>query len=96
MLGYSYQYIKNSGMNADNKDFANDGLGADNLGNGQWAVEEGNIGMGSYMNDSKLIAFFGRVSYDYKGKYLMTASLRHEGSSKFGKNNKWGNFPAVS
>ena len=96
MLGYSYQYIKNSGVNADNKDFANDGLGADNLGNGQWAVEEGNIGMGSYMNDSKLIAFFGRVSYDYKGKYLMTASLRHEGSSKFGKNNKWGNFPAVS
>ncbi len=96
MLGYSYQYIRNSGMSADNKDFANDGLGADNLGNGQWANEEGNIGMGSYRNDSKLIAFFGRVSYDYKGKYLMTASLRHEGSSKFGKNNKWGNFPAVS
>lgn len=96
MLGYSYQYIKNSGMSADNKDFANDGLGADNLGNGQWAIEEGNIGMGSYKNDSKLIAFFGRVSYDYKGKYLLTASLRREGSSKFGKNNKWGSFPAVS
>ena len=96
MLGYSYQYVKNSGFNADNKDFANDGLGADNLGNGQWANEEGNVGMGSYKNDAKLIAFFGRVSYDYKGKYLMTASLRHEGSSKFGKKNKWGNFPAVS
>lgn len=96
MLGYSYQYTKNSGMSADNKDFANDGLGADNLGNGQWALEEGNSGVGSYKNDSKLIAFFGRVSYDFMGKYLLTASLRREGSSKFGKNNKWGSFPAVS
>ena len=52
--------------------------------------------MGSYKNDSKLIAFLGRVSYDYDGKYLFTASLRHEGSSKFGADNKWGNFPAVS
>lgn len=52
--------------------------------------------MGSYKNDSKLISFFGRVSYDWDGKYLVTASLRHEGSSKFGANNKWGNFPAVS
>ncbi len=52
--------------------------------------------MGSYRNDAKLISFFGRISYDYKGKYLMTASLRHEGSSKFGANHKWGDFPAVS
>ncbi len=96
MLGYSYQYTRNSGMSAENKDFANDGLHADNLGDGQWAIEEGNSGMGSYKDDSRLIAFFGRVSYDYKGKYLFTASLRHEGSSKFGKNNKWGSFPAVS
>lgn len=49
--------------------------------------------MGSYRNDSKLISFFGRVSYDFDGKYLFTASLRHEGSSKFGANHKWGNFP---
>ena len=96
MAGYSYQYTVNSGFSASNKDFANDGLGADNLGNGEYAKEEGETGMGSYKNDAKLIAFFGRVSYDYKGKYLATASLRHEGSSKFGKNHKWGNFPAVS
>lgn len=96
MVGYSYQYSQNSGMNAENKDFPNDGLGADNLGTGAWAKEEGEIGMGSYKNDSKLIAFFGRVSYDYHSKYLFTASLRHEGSSKFGTNHKWGNFPAVS
>ena len=96
MIGYSYQYTQSSGFNAYNKDFPNDGLGADNLGSGEWAKEEGEVMMGSYKNDSKLISFFGRVSYDYEGKYLFTASLRHEGSSKFGHNHKWGNFPAVS
>lgn len=96
MAGYSYQYFKYSGLNASNKDFSNDGLGYNNLGSGEYAKEEGEVGMGTYMNDAKLIAFFGRVSYDYQGKYLFTASLRHEGSSKFGANNKWGNFPAVS
>ena len=96
MLGYSYQYSRYSGFSAENKDFPNDGLGADNLGSGELAKEEGEVLMSSYKNDSKLISFFGRVSYDYKGKYLATASLRHEGSSKFGKNHKWGNFPAFS
>lgn len=96
MVGYSYQYSQYSGFNADNKDFPNDGLGADNLGSGELAKEEGEVLMGSYKNDSKLISFFGRVSYDYMGKYLFTASWRHEGSSKFGLNHKWGDFPAVS
>ncbi len=96
MAGYSYQYAQYSGLDAYNKDFPNDGLGYDNLGSGEYAKEEGEIDMGSYRNDSKLISFFGRVSYDYAGKYMFTASLRHEGSSKFGADNKWGNFPAVS
>lgn len=96
MVGYSYQYSQYSGFNAYNKDFPNDGLGSDNLGSGELAKEEGEVLMGSYKNDAKLISFFGRVSYDYQGKYLFTASLRHEGSSKFGKNHKWGDFPAVS
>lgn len=96
MVGYSYQYSQYSGFNVENKDFPNDGLGADNIGSGDLAKEEGEVLMGSYKNDAKLIAFFGRVSYDFDGKYLLTASLRHEGSSKFGANHKWGNFPAVS
>ena len=96
MAGYSYQYSQYSGFNASNKDFPNDGLGSDNLGSGELAKEEGEVLMGSYRNDAKLISFFGRVSYDYEGKYLFTASIRHEGSSKFGKNHKWGDFPAVS
>lgn len=96
MLGYSYQYDKYAGFNASNKDFPNNALEDNNLGSGTFVKEEGEVGMGSYMNDSKLISFFGRVSYDWKGRYMLTASLRHEGSSKFGANHKWGNFPAVS
>ncbi|MFC2758664.1 SusC/RagA family TonB-linked outer membrane protein [Hallella multisaccharivorax] len=96
MLGYSYEYNKYSGLNANNKDFPNDALEDNNLGSGTYAKDKGEVDMGSYMNDNKLIAFFGRVSYDWKGRYMLTASLRHEGSSKFGANHKWGNFPAVS
>lgn len=96
MAGYSYQYSQYSGFSAWNKDFPNDGLGSDNLGSGELAKEEGEVLMSSYKNDAKLISFFGRVSYDYDGKYLFTASLRHEGSSKFGEKHKWGNFPAIS
>ncbi len=96
MLGYSYQYTRYTTLFAENKDFPNDALEYNNLGSGSFAKDEGEVGMSSYKGDNRLISFFGRVSYDYDGKYLMTASLRREGSSKFGPNNKWGNFPAVS
>lgn len=96
MAGYSYQYFNYSGFDASNQDFPSDSYTYNNLGQGARAKEEGELGMGSYRNDAKLIAFFGRVNYDYQGKYLATASLRYEGSSKFGANNKWGFFPAVS
>src|SRR5690606_40692102 len=41
-------------------------------------------------------AFFGRVNYNFQGKYMLSASMRQEGSTRFGENNKWGLFPAVS
>lgn len=96
MVGYSWQKITNSGFSAANKMFPNDGTTYNAIGQGEWGLEEGHDGTNSYKNDSKLIAFFGRINYDYMGKYLLTASLRYEGSSKFGINNKWGYFPAVS
>ncbi len=96
VLGYSYNEWENSGHSAMNRDFANDGVTSDNIGSGSYATEEGIVGMDSYRNSSKLISFFGRVSYDWKSRYFITASLRREGSSKFGVNHKWGNFPAVS
>ena len=52
--------------------------------------------MSSYKNDNKLIGFFGRLNYDFNNKYDLLVSIRREGSSKFGANYQWGNFPAVS
>lgn len=42
------------------------------------------------------IGFFGRLNYDYKGKYLLTATFREDGSSKFAKDDRWGFFPGIS
>jgi len=94
--GYSFQLFTNSGFGASNEDFPSDLLTWDNLGTGLYGQEEGVDGTSSYRNQSKLIAFFGRVNYDFDKRFYLSASLRHEGSSKFGANHKWGNFPAVS
>lgn len=49
-----------------------------------------------FLPDDKLLSFFGRANYDYKGKYLLSAALRSDGSSKFTPGNRWGYFPSVS
>ncbi|MCF8227266.1 MAG: TonB-dependent receptor [Bacteroidales bacterium] len=51
-----------------------------------------------YGSDAKvgILGYLGRVTYNYKGKYLITANFRRDGSSKFGPSYKWGNFPGVS
>src|SRR6185312_15827610 len=50
----------------------------------------------SYKNDRRLVSFLGRVNYSYNNRYLLTASFRRDGSTVFGINNKWGNFPSAS
>ncbi len=52
--------------------------------------------MSSYKNDRTLVSFLGRVNYTFKDRYLLTVSMRRDGSSVFGENHKWGNFPAAS
>ena len=96
LAGYSYQYFTASGFSASNQQFPSDALTYNNLGTGLWNLQAGQNGVGSYKNSSKLIAFFGRLNYDFDQKYYLSASIRREGSSRFGYNNKWGNFPAVS
>jgi TonB-linked SusC/RagA family outer membrane protein len=52
--------------------------------------------LSSYKNDRTLVSYLGRVNYSFLNRYLFTASLRRDGSSVFGANNKWGNFPSAS
>lgn len=94
--GYSFQYFTSSGFNAKNENFPSNVLTYNNLGSGLWNLQQGINNVGSYKNSSKLIAFFGRLNYDFDQKYYLSASLRREGSSKFGYANKWGYFPAAS
>jgi TonB-linked SusC/RagA family outer membrane protein len=95
LAGYSYQYNEYEGFNASNTDFMSDFYEDNNIGVGEF-LKEGKAGMGSYKSDNTLVGFFGRISYGYADKYNVLVSVRREGSSKFGKNNKWGTFPSAS
>jgi len=97
-LGYSYQYSTLEKFNVNNNGFTNDAMLDWDLGGGS-AINNTNLprpGMGSSKDDNTLVAFFGRVNYSYLGRYSAQVVLRREGSSRFGANNKWGNFPAAS
>ncbi|HLO58427.1 MAG TPA: SusC/RagA family TonB-linked outer membrane protein [Bacteroidales bacterium] len=98
LVGYSYQYDKYESMSASNYDFPTDAYLYNNIymGAALKNKEKPDGGMGSGAQDSRLIGFFGRVTYGFKDKYNILASVRYEGSSKFGENHKWGMFPAVS
>ncbi|MCR4565683.1 MAG: SusC/RagA family TonB-linked outer membrane protein [Bacteroidales bacterium] len=96
MAGYSYAYNVSESLSANNTNFTTDATLYNNLGEGMLAAEEGKILMSSHKEDNKLISFFARVNYDWKERYLLSLSIRHEGSSRFGANHKWGNFPAAS
>lgn len=95
--GYSYQYASDEDFNAFNSDFPTDLYTWNRIESGDASIfQNAPYGMGSGKEDWKLIGFFGRVNYTFKDRYMLMGSLRHEGSSKFGKNYQWGQFPAVS
>jgi TonB-linked SusC/RagA family outer membrane protein len=97
LAGYSYLYNVNDGFSAGNGNFPTQAYLYNNMGEGTYLTDEDHTAsMGSYKNDNTLIGFFGRVSYGYADRYNALVSLRYEGSSKFGPNNKWGTFPSVS
>lgn len=93
--GYSYQDYVGENFWINNRDFPTDAFSYNNMDQGNGLLD-GLAGMDSYKSSSKLIGFFGRVNYSYADRYLLMASVRREGSSKFGENNQWGTFPAVS
>ncbi|MBN8823031.1 MULTISPECIES: TonB-dependent receptor [unclassified Spirosoma] len=96
LAGYSYQNFDNDGFQAANSGFVTSDITYNNLGLGSGTlVSPANNYATSYHNSSKLISFFGRATLNMNDKYNVTATLRRDGSSKFGANNKWGMFPSV-
>lgn len=91
--GYSAQIFNGSSFGASRSGFDNESQPFRNLNNGNPANQFNSGGKGV---KSGLASYFGRLNYAYKGKYLLTATVRADGSSKFPTNNQWGYFPAFS
>ncbi|WP_073172343.1 SusC/RagA family TonB-linked outer membrane protein [Tangfeifania diversioriginum] len=91
--GYSYEdnYYQQAG--AQNRQFVTDFFGYNNLQAGE-NLRPSDVWSEKNMN--RLVSFFGRASYNYQMRYILTLSLRNDGSSKFGANHKWATFPSVS
>ena len=93
--GYSYERSNWDGMFEQNNDFIFDKPLWWGIGSGSW-LAEGKAQMWAGRSQSTLVGFFGRINYAWKGMIIASASLRHEGSTKFGVNKKWGSFPSAS
>lgn len=91
--GYSYERNDYQLMLAQNRYFITDRFGADNLSTGENLLP---TDVGSNRNMNLLISMFGRLDYNFNDKFNVTATLRRDGSSKFGNENKWGIFPSAS
>lgn len=94
VAGFSYQNFLYDGMSVENKGFPTESMKYYQIGNGD--PNKTYLKASSYRNSNTLAALFARANYNYAEKYLVSASIRREGSSRFGANNKWGWFPAVS
>ncbi len=93
MGGYSYTNLMYEGFGATRRGFDTDEFLYNNLAAGG-DYRKGDVY--SYKGEATLVSFFGRVNYNYLGKYMATATLRDDGSSRFGANHKWGLFPSAS
>ncbi|MCF8363947.1 MAG: SusC/RagA family TonB-linked outer membrane protein [Prolixibacteraceae bacterium] len=93
ILGYSWQERIYNGFNAGGGSPNSEYVKYNNLGT---LLDITRNGIGSYKGMSRLIGIFGRVQYNYDSKYFFSASLRRDGSTKFGENNKWGWFPTAA
>lgn len=96
LAGYSYQESTYSNQYERNYNFPTDLYSWHNIGVGQ-DLKEGLGTEYSYWLDTNLIGFFGRLNYNYKNRYLLMASVRHEAASQLaGTEKPWGTFPSVS
>ena len=90
LAGYSRELTKYTSDEGFRKNLLNNELSEINLGSTDGQTAAG------YSYELALQSYFGRVNYDYDGKYLFEANLRRDGSSRFSEGNRWGVFPSFS
>lgn len=95
MLGYSWEQADNNdGFGLRTYNFYNDDLTYHNMGMAN-NMDISDI-ISNPLSTLRMISFYGRVNYSYKSRYLLQATVRRDGSSAFGENNRWATFPSVS
>ncbi|MBL1408273.1 SusC/RagA family TonB-linked outer membrane protein [Sphingobacterium faecale] len=90
MLGHSYEHSLSRSSALESYSFKNGALNNENMGSGAPELNRHRNGQ----TLTKLLSYFGRLNYAYDNKYLLTMTVRADGSSKFSKNNKWAYFPS--
>lgn len=95
VAGYHYEESYYEKFDARNFDFAFDQTTWDDMGSGTY-LKAGKSELGTEKNMNKLIGVFGRINYNWKNLLMASASYRREGSTKFGPENKWGDFMSAS
>ncbi|HEY4198500.1 MAG TPA: SusC/RagA family TonB-linked outer membrane protein [Mucilaginibacter sp.] len=89
---YEFNDFTNKNFQTGGQAYLVEELGADNLGGGNPDLNT----TSSYKEEYVIESLLARVLYNYNSTYYLTASFRRDGSSKFGTNNRWGNFPSIS
>ena len=92
LAGHSYQLFTYEMLSGKSNDFITDGFLFNNLGAGNAKRPS----VGSSATKSRMASFFGRVNYSFMDRYLLTATIRTDGSSNFAEGNRWGVFPSVA
>lgn len=95
VAGYSYNNYNAQSLHTYNYDFPSDTFEYNNMGLGL-ALKDGNATLNSSQTSNSLASFFLRANYSFDQKYILAASVRADGSSRFGPNNRWGAFWSVS
>ncbi len=90
--GITTQKFVSAGNSSNASGFPSDALSTNNLGSGSQTT----YNVGSFKSVNTLLSYLGRVNYSLNDRYLVTASFRADGSSRFGANNKFGYFPSVA
>jgi iron complex outermembrane receptor protein len=93
MAGYSWEDDIYTSQSSAATNFAVASMGANSIQTGN-TLKIGNVTSGK--NKYTLISYYARAHYSFADRYMLTATIRRDGSSKFGENNKWGTFPSVS
>jgi TonB-dependent starch-binding outer membrane protein SusC len=96
VAGYSFYKHNGEGYNMTNYNFTNDAVGVWNIGEGTY-LSDGEASMSSSKDiTERLFSLYARANYSFADKYILTSSVRREGSSKFAENNRWATFWSVS